>query len=52
MMIVIDRLIDRIGDTNPQLFRELKERLTLRNIGIASVIPLVIQGLIFLSFIT
>jgi hypothetical protein len=52
MMIVLDRLIDRIGDTNPQLFRELKERLTLRNIGIASVIPLVIQGLIFLSFIT
>ncbi len=51
MMMILDRLIDRIGDTNPQLFRELKERLTLRNIGIASVIPLVIQGLIFLSFI-
>jgi hypothetical protein len=52
MMMVLDRLIDRIGDTNPQLFRELKERLTLRNLGIASVISLVIQGLIFLSFMT
>jgi hypothetical protein len=52
MMIVIDRLIDRIGDVNPQLFRELKERLTLRNIGIASAIPLLIQSLIFLYFNT
>lgn len=52
MMMVIDRLIDRIGDTNPQLFRELKERLTLRNIGIASAIPLLIQSLIFLYFNT
>jgi hypothetical protein len=51
-MIVLDRLIDRIGDVNPQLFRELKERLTLRNLGIASVIPLLIQSLIFLYFNT
>ncbi len=49
-MIVINRLIDRVGNVNPQLFRELKERLTLRNIGIASIIPLVIQGLILWSF--
>jgi hypothetical protein len=49
-MIVLDRLIDRIGDVNPQLFRELKERLTLRNIAIASVIPVLIQSLIFLYF--
>lgn len=52
MMIVLDRLLDRIGDVNPQLFRELKERLTLRNIGIASAIPLLIQSLIFLYFNT
>jgi hypothetical protein len=52
MMIVINRLIDRIGDVNPQLFRELKERLTLRNLGIASAIPLLIQSLIFLYFNT
>ena len=51
-MIVLDRLLDRIGDVNPQLFRELKERLTLRNIGIASAIPLLIQSLIFLYFNT
>ncbi len=49
-MIILNRQIDRIGDTNPQLFRELKERLTLRNITIASVIPLSIQSLIFLYF--
>ena len=52
MMIVINRLIDRIGNTSPQLFRELKERLTLQNIGIASAIPLLIQSLIFLYFNT
>jgi hypothetical protein len=52
MMIVLDRLLDRIGDVNPQLFRELKERLTLRNIGIVSAIALLIQSLIFLYFNT
>jgi hypothetical protein len=47
---VLDRLIDRVGDSNPQIFRELKERLTLRNIGIAVAVALVIQGFVLLYF--
>ncbi len=40
MLTIIDRLIDLVGDWNAQLFRELKGRLTLRNllwIGIGSL---------------
>jgi|GEM_PF-686013 len=48
--MVLDRLIDRMGDSNPQIFRELKERLTVRNIGIAVAGALVIQGLVLLYF--
>ncbi len=47
---MLDRLIDRMGDSNPQIFRELKERLTLRNIGIAVAGALVIQILVLLYF--
>jgi hypothetical protein len=49
-MMILDKLIDKMGDSNPQIFRELKERLTLRNIGIAVVAALVIQGLALLYF--
>jgi MFS family permease len=45
-MSVLDRLIDRVGDSNPQLFRELKERLTLGNIGGTVAVALVIQVLL------
>jgi hypothetical protein len=51
-MIVLDGLIDRIGNVNPQLFRELKERLTIRNIGLASAIALTIQSLILFGYNT
>jgi hypothetical protein len=47
---MLDRLIDRMGNSNPQIFRELKERLTLRNIGIAVVASLLIQGFTLLYF--
>lgn len=47
---MLDRLIDRMGDSNPQIFRELKERLTLRNIGIAVAGAVVIQILVLLYF--
>ncbi len=40
----LGKIIDRVGDSNPQIFRELKERLTLRNIGVAIVATLLIQG--------
>jgi hypothetical protein len=51
-MIMLARLIDRVGNVNPQLFRELKERLTIRNIGIASAIALTIQSLILFYYNT
>ncbi len=49
-MMMLDKLIDKMGDSNPQIFRELKERLTLRNIGIAIVAALLIQGFVLLYF--
>jgi hypothetical protein len=48
--MILDRLIDKVGDSNPQIFRELKERLTLRNIVITVFASLVVQGFIFLYF--
>lgn len=42
--------LDRIGDWNPQLFRELKGRLNLRNVAIALVMSVVCQMLFFLSW--
>jgi hypothetical protein len=46
----LGKIIDRLGDSNPQIFRELKERLTLRNIGLAIVATLFIQGCTLLYF--
>lgn len=41
---------DRIGDWNPQLFRELKGRLKPRNMMIIAALALLIQGLILFFF--
>jgi hypothetical protein len=49
-MTILDRLIDRTGNWNPQLFRELKQRLTPRNIAVATGLSLAIQGFIWFSF--
>jgi hypothetical protein len=49
-MTILDRLIDRTGNWNPQLFRELKQRLTPRNIGVATGLSLAIQGFIWFLF--
>ncbi len=48
--MILDRLIDKVGNSNPQIFRELKERLTIRNIGIAIAAAIVIQGLALVYF--
>jgi hypothetical protein len=48
--MLLARLIDKVGDSNPQIFRELKERLTLKNIAIAAIVSLLIQGLVLLYF--
>ncbi len=47
---MLNNLIDRVGDWNPQIFRELKERLTLRNLGITSVSSVLIQGFVWFYF--
>lgn len=43
-------LIDRVGEWNPQLFREIKGRLTSRNLVIATSLSLIAQGLVYLCF--
>ncbi len=48
--MMLTKIIDRVGDTNPQIFRELKERLTPRNMAIAVVGGLIVQGLVLLYF--
>lgn len=47
---MLTTVIDRVGEWNPQLFREAKGRLTGRNIAIASIISFLTQGLIYLCF--
>jgi hypothetical protein len=42
--------LDRLGDWNPQLFREIKGRLKPRNLTIAVAISLVGQLLVLMSF--
>ncbi|MEC4850177.1 MAG: hypothetical protein SAJ12_04130, partial [Jaaginema sp. PMC 1079.18] len=49
---MFDRILDTIGNWNPQLFRELKGRLKSRNISLAAGISAIIQGLIYLVFLT
>jgi hypothetical protein len=49
-MTILGKIIAKVGDSNPQIFRELKERLTLRNMGIAIAATLIIQGFVLLYF--
>lgn len=44
--------LERIGDWNPQLFRELKGRLKLRKVAIALAMSLLGQVLLFASILT
>ncbi|MEH2281640.1 MAG: ABC transporter permease subunit [Nostoc sp.] len=44
---MMPNLIDKIGDWNPQLLRELKGRLKFFNIAIASVTSLLLQWIVF-----
>jgi hypothetical protein len=47
---MIAAFVDRLGQLNPQLFRELKGRLKLRTLGIAAAISFLAQGLMYLSY--
>ncbi len=46
----LSKWIDRVGDWNPQLFRELKGRITLKSLGLMALVSGVVQSLIFFSF--
>lgn len=48
--MILTNLIDRMGEWNPQIFRELKERLTLKNIGLAAAGSIVVQAFVWLYF--
>ena len=48
--MILGKITAKVGDSNPQIFRELKERLTLRNMGIAVAATLIIQGFVLLYF--
>ncbi|AFY94613.1 hypothetical protein [Chamaesiphon minutus] len=48
--MVLAKIVDRVGDSNPQIFRELKERLTIRNLGIALGAAVVIQVFVLMYF--
>ncbi|HBE16681.1 MAG TPA: hypothetical protein DEG17_26495 [Cyanobacteria bacterium UBA11149] len=47
---MLAKLIDRIGDSNPQLWRELKGHLTGRNLIYVLSASLLIQGSLLLAF--
>lgn len=47
---MLAKLLDKLGNWNPQLFREIKSRLTTRKVAIAAFISLIAQGLIMFYF--
>ncbi len=49
-MTKLTNIIDKMGDSNPQVFRELKERLTPRNISLAIVCAAIVQVFVLLYF--
>jgi hypothetical protein len=48
--MILDRLIDKVGDWNPQIFREFKQRLTSKNIGLAAGGSVLSQGFVWFYF--
>ncbi len=48
--IMLLNWIDKIGDLNPQLLREIKGRLNSRNVAIAIVVSVIGQLLVYLSW--
>ncbi len=46
---LIDTISDRIGEFNPQLMRELKSRLSWRNLGITVFLSILVQGMILIG---
>ncbi len=49
---MLDNSIDRLGDWNPQLFRELKSQFTTNNLIITVVVSLLVQVMIVTFYLT
>ena len=48
--MVLSNFIDSVGDWNPQLFRELRGKLTVKNLMITVVVSLTVQSFIYSAF--
>lgn len=48
--MILNHWIDQLGDWNPQLFRELKGRLTAKYVAIMFLVSAVAQSLVYMSF--
>jgi len=48
--MLLNQWIDQLGDWNPQLFRELKGRLTAKSVSLMALISMVGQSLVYFSF--
>ncbi len=44
-----DQVVDRLGDFNPQLMRELKSRLSWRNVGVTALLLFLMQGMVLIG---
>ena len=44
------RIIDKVGELNPQLFREIKGRLQVKNVALVSAFSIIGQVLLYLYF--
>ncbi len=47
---IYPRMIDKVGNWNPQLFREVKGRLNNKNVAIVAFASIIGQGLLYLYF--
>lgn len=48
--MLLNQWIDQLGDWNPQLFRELKGRLTVKSVILMALVSMVGQSLVYFSF--
>jgi hypothetical protein len=46
---MLNNLLNRIGEYNPQLMRELKSRLSWRNVGITVFLSVLVQGMVLIG---
>lgn len=48
--MILNQWIDQLGDWNPQLFRELKGRLTVKSVILMAFVSMVGQSLVYMNF--